>query len=303
MNEATLSTRDFALITEVLGRHSGIEFGPETRSALERRILKRVGALGLDSFAGYAKYIDSLPADHAEIQNAIEQVTIKETYFLRESLQIEALVAELSGRKDVSRARTELTRLNLWSAGCATGEEAYSIAMVLAESHAIDMRSVRIIGTDLSKTSIETARKAVYAHSSFRAMPADLRNRYFIKQPDGDLVRDILRGTVRFACSNILERERSILGGQFDAIFCRNVLIYFGEAARQTALDVFYEHLAPGGILCLGHSESLLRSTTPFEPFSTRAGILYRRPLERPRTDAIQALPPLLTPTHPKGRR
>ncbi len=299
MTGAGTGSDDFALITAVLGRHCGITFGPESRSVLERRIQKRVGALGLPNMAGYAKYLGELPSSHPEIQNAIEQVTIKETYFLREALQIEAFLEEISGKKDPYRLRAELPKLNIWSAGCATGEEAYSIAMVLAESHAIDPRNVRILGTDISRKSIEAARKAVYGPSSFRAMPADLKNRYFIRQGDGDLVRDILRQNVRFACANLLEHDKATLAGHFDAIFCRNVLIYFGDASRQRALDIFYEHLTPGGLLCLGHSESLLRTTTPFEAISTRAGILYRKPLVIARRgDGTEAAPEL-----PRGRR
>jgi chemotaxis protein methyltransferase CheR len=278
MTVSLLSAADFALITSVLGRHSGIAFGPDTKSVLERRILKRVGALGLDSFNGYARFIEDLPPHHPEIQNAIEQVTIKETYFLRESLQVSAYVDQISARKDMYRPRPDLSGLSIWSAGCSTGEEVYSIAMMLAESHVVDLRSIRIIGSDISNQAIEVARKAVYGASSFRAMPADLKNRYFIKQPDGDLVRDVLRATTRFVRSNIIERDPLNILGQFDAIFCRNVLIYFGEATRQTALDIFYENLVPGGILCLGHSESLLRATTQFEAFSTTAGIIYRKP-------------------------
>jgi chemotaxis protein methyltransferase CheR len=299
--KAAARSDDFAQIAAILSRHSGIVFGPESKSVLERRIQKRVGALGLESMGGYAKYLSSLPSSHPEIQNAIEQVTIKETYFLRESLQIDAWIEELSKGRDPMRPRAELPKLSVWSAGCATGEEAYTIAMMLAESHAIDPRNVRILGTDISRRSIEAARKAVYGPSSFRAIPSDLKNRYFIKQDDGDLVRDILRQNVKFACANILERDKAAMVAQFDAIFCRNVLIYFGDAARQRALDLFFENLAPGGFLCLGHSESLLRTSTPFEAVSTRAGILYRKPAlptRRTGSDGIEPGAEL-----PRGRR
>ena len=275
----SLSADDFTLITQVLERYSGVVFGPEARSVLERRVQKRLGALGLATFKQYADFIDELPAHHPEIQAVLDHLTIKETYFLREQLQIETLVDEVTGRRDPTKAPA--ARVSIWSAGCSTGEEAYSIAMVFAESRAIDMRNVRIFGSDISRKSVESARKAVYGPSAFRAMPADLRNRYFIKQADGELARDILRAPVRFACANLLDRDKMSVVGQVDAIFCRNVLIYFGEAARREALEVFYDHLGPGGILCLGHSESLLRAPSPFEPFVTPAGVLYRRPKDR----------------------
>lgn len=275
----SLSADDFTQITLVLERHSGIVFGQEARSVLERRVQKRLGALGLATFKEYAEFVDAAPPQHPEIQAVLDHLTIKETYFLREQQQIETLVDVLTGRRDP--ARPPPSRVSIWSAGCSTGEEAYSIAMVFAESRSIDMRNLRIFGSDISRKCIETARKASYGPSAFRAMPADLRNRYFIKQPDGELVRDLLKAPVRFACANLLDRDKMSVVGQVDAIFCRNVLIYFGEAARKEALDVFYDHLGPGGILCLGHSESLLRAPSPFEPFVTPSGVLYRRPKDR----------------------
>ena len=280
-----LDSDPFATIAAILERESGIEFGEEAQASFDRRLSRQLLASGFRSYREYAQYLAGLPRGHADIQAVLEPLTIKETYFLREAQQVEAFIDE--ARRAVETAaraqggsmlggRSELQRLTIWCAGCSTGEEAYSIAILIAESRAIDLSRVRIFATDISKKAIEAARKAVYGPSSFRAIPRDIKNRYFVSQGEGDLVREIVRSTARFACANILDPERVI--GQVDAIFCRNVLIYFSNAARQTAIQIFYDHLQPGGILCLGHSESLLNVESPFEPISSAAGILYRKP-------------------------
>jgi chemotaxis protein methyltransferase CheR len=287
----------FATMAAVLERDSGIEFGDEARSTFERRLGRHLLASGFTSYREYASHLQALPVGHPDIQAVLEHLTIKETYFLREAQQVEAFIDE--AKRGVEYAvrmglappgsRPELQRLTIWCAGCSTGEEAYSIAILIAESRALDLSKVRIFASDISKKCVEVARRGIYGPSSFRAIPSDIKNRYFVRQGEGELVREIVRGTTRFACANLLDPGKVI--GQVDAIFCRNVLIYFSQTARQEAIEIFYEHLVPGGILCLGHSESLLNAHTPFEPVSTPAGILYRKPRMLPAPDAASKAP------------
>jgi chemotaxis protein methyltransferase CheR len=275
----------FAILAAVLQRDSGIEFGEDARATFERRLGRHLLSSGFTNYRDYARHLQGLPVGHADIQSLLDNLTIKETYFLREAQQIEAFIQEAK-RAHESAAKLaqatgekrppELQKLTIWCAGCSTGEEAYSIAILIAESRVLDLSRVRIFASDISKKSIEVARRGIYGASSFRAIPNDIKNRYFVRHAEGDLAREIVRSTTRFACANLLDPERVI--GQVDAIFCRNVLIYFSQEARQRAIDIFYEHLVPGGILCLGHSESLLNAETAFEPLSTPAGILYRKP-------------------------
>lgn len=290
-----LDPESFALVTKVIEKACGIEFAEEARTTLARRLAPRLLATNILAMSDYASYIASLPAFHAEIQAIVELVSIKETYFMRETQQIDAFIAEVRGTAPARSANRksevgadpnerigshsggpmpELRRLAIWCAGCSTGEEPYSIAIQLAEAR-VDLTKVRIYASDISKKSVEFARRATYGPGAFRAVPNELRSKYFLKGHDGDVVREHIRGTTRFGFGNLLEPGHVI--GQVDAIFCRNVLIYFSQAARKKAVEIFYETLNPGGVLCLGHSESLLNADTPFEALSTPAGILYRK--------------------------
>jgi chemotaxis protein methyltransferase CheR len=285
-----------AILAAILERDSGVEFGEEARAGFERKLARTREQGGFAAFRDHVQHLASLPSGHAELALALDLLTIKETYFLREGQQVEAYIeeakrgAELAAKIAMpataaylgpgSSMSAGLQKLTIWCAGCSTGEEAYSIAILIAESRTIDLARVRIFATDISKRCVETARKGVYGPSSFRAIPKDIKNRYFMTSVDGELVRENVRATTKFACANILDPARVI--GQVDAIFCRNVLIYFSQSARQEAIRIFYDHLVPGGILCLGHSESLLNVDSPFEAVSTSAGILYRRPRGTP---------------------
>lgn len=272
-----------ARIATLIARHTGIELGAEALASLERKLQKHIGVLKVGTLVEYAKLLESLPEGHPDIQHAIEQATIKETYFWREDLQVAAWMDEVFGavptgyasaRKRDALPRELPPRLSIWSAGCATGEEVYTIAMMLDEAKLLEKLQFRLVGTDVSRKAIDTARRATYGTSAFRAMPASIRARHFTETDEGAVVGDHLRELCRFQLSNMVS-DGTALFGQVNAVFCRNVLIYFGEAARRKALERFHEALVPGGILCLGHSESLLHMKTPFEPLATSAGILY----------------------------
>lgn len=289
-----LDQESFSMLARVIEKASGIEFADDARLTLGRRLAPRLAAVDVDSTFAYANLLAGLPTFHQEVQALVDLVSIKETYFMRETQQIDAFIAEVRGTSHDKRGRKgdigaasadrvgshstgpmpELRRLSIWCAGCSTGEEPYSIAIQLAEAM-VDLSKVRIFASDISRKSVEFARKATYGPSAFRAVSPDLRAKYFMRGPDGDLVREQIRSTTRFGHGNLLEPGHVI--GQVDAIFCRNVLIYFSQAARRKAIDIFYETLVPGGVLCLGHSESLLNADTPFEALSTPAGILYKK--------------------------
>jgi SAM-dependent methyltransferase len=155
----------------------------------------------------------------------------------------------------------------------------YSIAMQARESGLVPGRAVRIFGSDISRRVLAHARRGVYGKASFRAMPVELRRRYFLEREDGAHVVDDLRSVCQFGHLNLLDTPRSSIVGRVDVIFCRNVLIYFDDDARRRVIEMFYDRLLPGGYLLLGHSESLLNVSTAFELVHLREDLVYRKPL------------------------
>lgn len=277
LDEIRLDPAEFRLLRELFNEHCGLTFGSEARSVVERRLRERLAALGLQSFAEYCQLLRFDERGTAELDEAIDLVTVNETYFFREAYQLRAFQEEiLPTFRNSPQARE---RLSVWSAGCSTGEEVYSIAMATRESDLFNGRSVRVFGSDISRRCVAHARRGIYGLSAFRAMPMVMRKRYLVDRPDGAHVIDDLRSICQFGHINLLNVPRTSVVGRVDVIFCRNVLIYFDEASRRRVIDMFYERLLPGGYLLLGHSESLLNVSTAFELVHLREDLVYRKPV------------------------
>ncbi len=275
-DELRLEAVEYRLLRELFNEHAGITFGPEARPIVERRLRERVSALGLGSFGEYYQLLRFDERGKAELDEAIDLVTINETYFFRELYQLRCYRDEILPM--LRAASQPQARLNVWSAGCSTGEEVYSIAMLTRESGLFPGRSIRVFGSDISGRCVAHARRGVYGPSAFRSTPPDMKRRYFVERPDGMHVIDELRSMCQFGRLNLLDASRASIVGRVDVIFCRNVLIYFDELSRRRVIEMFYERLLPGGFLLLGHSESLLNVSTAFELVHLREDLVYRKP-------------------------
>jgi len=288
LDEIRLEKGEFRLLRELFNEYCGLNFGPEARPVVERRLRERLAALGLSSFSEYYQLLRFDERGRSEIDEAVELITINETYFFRESYQFRSYQSEILPMLRVGPQARE--RLSIWSAGCSTGEEVYTIAMLTRESGVFDNRSVRIFGSDISRRCVAAARRGVYGASSFRATPPEMRRRYFAEREGGMHVVDELRAMCQFGQLNLLDASRSSVVGRVDVIFCRNVLIYFDEESRRRVIAMFYERLLPGGFLLLGHSESLLNITTLFELVHLREDLVYRKPVASTRFGGPAAL-------------
>jgi chemotaxis protein methyltransferase CheR len=298
-----LKSDEFRLLRDLFAARTGLAFGPESRFALERRLRERLMVLKLTSFAEYHHYLRFGMNAAEEWDEAIDLLTTNETYFFREERQLRAFQNEILPML-ASQAR-QRQRLTIWSAGCATGEEVYTIAILVHASHLFPRRrlssilppvaadaserpealtradrvwDVRVYGSDISRRCVAAARRGVYAESSFRATPPDIRRAFFHERSDGWHVSETIRQLCHFGHMNLLDEERARAIGRADAIFCRNLLIYFDARARKAAIEGLYERLHPGGILLLGHSESLLNVSTAFELLHLRDDLVYRKP-------------------------
>jgi chemotaxis protein methyltransferase CheR len=276
-DDIPLKPEEYRLLRDLFSSRIGIQFGPESRFAMERRLRERLAILKLTTFAEYYQYLRFNPGAPGEWEEAIELLTTNETYFFREDYQLRSfknevlpvLIAQAKGRK----------RLSIWSAGCSTGEEVYTIAILLIETAALAGWELRVYGSDLSKRCIAAARRGVYGAASFRAMPEDYRRRHFVEKADGFYVTERVRALCHFGQMNLLDAEKARLLGRADAVFCRNVMIYFDPYSRKRVIDIFVERLYPGGVLLLGHSESLLNVSTAFELLHLKEDLVYKKPL------------------------
>jgi len=274
-----MRVEEFRLLRDLVNGFCGIAFQDDAMFVVERRLRERLQALGLPDYGAYHQFLRYHPDARAEFERAVDVLTTNETYFFREDYQLKGFRDEVL---PVLRAQAESRkRLVLWSAGCSTGEEVYTLAILVERSGLFEGWDVRVFGNDISRRVLVGARRGVYGPSSFRAMPPEYDS-YFVDGPDGRQVHPRIRAMCHFGHLNLVEGGRTAIVGRVDAVFCRNVLIYFDSLSRRRVIDTFYERLHPGGYLMLGHSESLLNVSTAFEVVHLSTDLVYRRPLATP---------------------
>ncbi len=274
----SLSLREFRLIRDFINRFCGIYFADDSAYLVQRRLRERLRELGVAGFGEYYRYLQYHPKAERELEAAAEVLTTNETYFFREPYQLRAFTDEILPAVRARAIARGSKRLDVWSAGCSSGEEVFTIAMLVDASGLFDGWDVRVFGNDISRRVLTKARGATYGAASFRAMIPDYE-KYFIETDDGRQVHPRIRAMCHFGHLNLMNQRRAAIVGRVDVTFCRNVLIYFDDASRRKVLETIYQRLNRGGYLLLGHSESLLRSSTAFEITQLTTDIVYRRPI------------------------
>ncbi len=276
--EQIMSDEEFHLLRDCIYSHCGIFFDTDSKYLLEKRLARRLTALNLASFRDYYHYLKYNRKKDQELMDIMDILTTNETYFFREAFQLKAftdeVVPELLQRKSSSGNRS----LRIWSAGCSTGEEAYTIAMLLHGIAALREWRIEIVGTDISQRVLQHARRAVYGKSAFRATDEKYVKRFFVEQGDGFKVCDEIRDIVTISHLNLFDVNRLAMLGKMDLIFCRNVIIYFDLAAKKRVVESFFTRLHEGGFLLLGHSESLMNVTTQFTLRHFKNDMIYQKP-------------------------
>lgn len=273
-----MSEEETRLLQEIIHEYCGLSHGLDSSFFLERRLGPRLDALGLSSYREYYHFLRYDPGGQRELEDLVERITTHETYLFREDYQLQAFREEIL--PEIAARRRGPKRLLVWSAGCSTGEEVYTIAILLRESGLFDDWLSRVIGSDISRQVVSHARRASYGHHSFRTTESYFQRKYFREQEGKFAVRDDIRAMCSFGQLNLLSTERFDVLGRCDVIFCRNVLMYLSADARHRIVEAFYDTLNPGGYLLLGHSESLLNVTTRFDLVHLSKDLVYRKPLE-----------------------
>lgn len=275
-----ITEEELRRLCDFLYRRTGMVFTEAKRYYVERRVFERMAATGSGTFASYFARLRS--DAEGEVEYFVNAFTVNETYFYREDHQLRCLTAELLA--DRLRLKGQEHAIRIWSVPCSTGEEPYSIAIWLLENWPmVDKYEIEIVGSDIDTGVLERARSGVFGKRALMRLSPYLVEKYFA--PAGFetwKILDDLRNSVRFSRVNIVEPAETRPHGQFDVIFCRNVLIYFDDASRRVAAENLYENLAPGGYICLGHSESMSRITPLFEVRRFADAIVYQRTVGEP---------------------
>ncbi len=260
--DASMSDRDFRRFSTLIYEQSGINLVPEKKTMLTGRLRKRLRDLSMDSFGEYYAFVSSGQGQANEMVRMINVVSTNKTEFFRESKHFDMLKKiVLPDLIETGKWRPGRS-LNVWSAGCSTGQEPYTIAMVLSE-YAADNRSgdFSILASDISTRVLDTAAKGIYPVSTVAPVASDLRRKYFMRGKTGreGFCRIVpeLRRCVQFRRINLNEGNDFGIRKQLDVIFCRNVIIYFDRETQRKLFKKFYDQLAPGGYLFIGHSETL----------------------------------------------
>ena len=253
-----LSERQFNEISDLVKSLCGINLHDGKKELVKARLTKRLRKLNMCSFADYMNLVKS-DAGGNELTNMLDALSTNLTSFFRENEHFEYLAGQILP-SIVNMSEQTGKRLRIWSAGCSSGEEPYTIGMV-ANDQIPDLRSwdAKILATDISTRVLDRAAKAVYGADRVKTVPAQSRSRYFDcieTRPDRIFrIAEPVRSLVHFAQLNLMNHWP--MQGPFDVIFCRNVMIYFDKVTQGRLINRFYELLAPGGTLFIGHSESL----------------------------------------------
>ena len=259
----------YLLLNELIAGRYGIEFPEHRKEILEARLRPRVETLRLPGFWDY--YLHLQADTNGERQRLAELVTNNETFFFRETQQLEDLLAA------APRLRPAGGTLRVLCAGCSSGEEPYTLGILASQGNRCSI-PLSVDAFDLDAGRIATARRAEYGPNALRQLSPEHLETYF--QPTGPeqwALRPAYRSDIRFAWGNIAEPSTFADRGPYDAVFCRNVLIYFSAPALLRAVASFADVLHPGGLLFLGASESIIGLSDRFETVRLPATIAYRR--------------------------
>ncbi len=250
---------DLVRIRDLIYQVAGI-FHPDNKlRLLQDRCGRRMKELKVASFREYLEYLTVRPMRQLELMALLNEITIGETCFFRNQPQLDALRKVVLPKILEIKSRIPLRRIRIWSAGCSTGEEPYTLRMLLLEeaNGLLKDWSVEILATDLNERSLAQAKDAVYGNYSTRNLSPAMRTKYFVPQGDQLQVSAMARTQISFSRLNLSDDARMTFMKSMDVIFCCNVLIYFDLASKRRVIQHFYNNLLPHGYLFLGHSESL----------------------------------------------
>jgi chemotaxis protein methyltransferase CheR len=273
-----MSDPEYAKFCEFFYRKTGIQFQDSKKYYVERRVADRMAKTSSETFRDYFTLV-RFQMSGQEMQALVNAMTVNETYFFREDYQFDSLVKGIL--PEIAKTKSRATPIRIWSMPCSSGEEPYSIAIKILELWgSSDSWDIEIEASDIDTKILDEARNGVYGERSLSRVPLAIRKQYFTRRPDGShQICAALRDSIDFSLVNIVDPVQTRRFRNIDVIFCRNLLIYFDDIGRRQAAEMFFEALAPGGFMCLGHSESMSRISSIFLPRKFQDSIVYQKPL------------------------
>jgi len=278
-NNIVMSDATFEVWRKYIYDICGIYFQDNKKYLLESRLQKRIAFLGLENFDQYLDYVRYNPNKSSEMRYLYEAITINETFFFRNQPQLDALVMQIVPELAMNLKKTGRNKIRIWSAAASSGEEAYSIAMILTDLIKPKFPSLEfeIVGTDINNTMIDTARKGVYREYSIRNTPAYYLKKYFKTVDNTFEVDPAIRQMASFKVMNLYDDMSMKAMLNFDVIFCANVLIYFDIKSKIKVVSHLYNSLYKSGYLFIGYSETLHGISKAFKLVSYPKTIGYKK--------------------------
>ena len=273
-----LTSQEYTLLRDFIYEKTGIYFAENKAYLLESRLANRIDELGLSSYEDYHYYLKYGGIKMSrELMSLFDLVTTNETSFFRNVPQLDAFTTLVE--KSYMNGRNTDGPVRIWSAGCSTGEEPYTLTILMMEMAARTGRSIpfAVFGTDISMKALESAKRAVFNNYSVRNTDKAIIDRYFTHKNGMYALTDKVKKCVALDFLNLMDSDSYRKYRQMDVIFCRNVLIYFDEKGKKKVIDNLYQCLKPGGYLTIGHAESLHNISRGFKPLIFPGTITYQK--------------------------
>ncbi|MGE4497379.1 MAG: protein-glutamate O-methyltransferase CheR [Deferribacterales bacterium] len=262
---------EFVELKDIIYNSSAISFSDSKKYLLENRLTKRLQELNFSSFKDYIYYLKYNVKKKEEMEILLNLVTINETYFLRERAQMDYMIKTVIPELQAKGKRS----IRIWSSASSSGEEPYSMAILLNEAGLLNRMNIEIYASDINTEVLETARQGIYRSVSFRGVPQPIVDKYFTKDGFSFKLDPAIASQVKFFQGNLLSPMVASKFGKADIIFCRNVLIYFDMEAKIKVIETFHKTLNDPGYLFLGHSETLNKISDKFQMKNFGGGIVY----------------------------
>ncbi|GAB7140247.1 protein-glutamate O-methyltransferase CheR [Deferribacterales bacterium RsTz2092] len=268
-----MSDDEFLQLGDIIYKKSAITLLREKKYFMENRLTRRLAELDFNTFKDYIYYIKYDPAGESELNYLVNATTVNETYFFRDRSQIDYWLNVMLPES----MRQGKTEFRIWSAACSTGEEPYSLVMLLDSMGMYYKARFHIVATDINSNVVDMAKKGEYGEYSLKNVPDEMLEKYFTKNSNNVItLSQRIKDRVVFKTGNLIDPlscERT--GGNFDVIFCRNVLIYFDNKAKEQVINMFYSHLKTSGCLFLGYAESLSALKHKYHSLNFSSGTVH----------------------------